>query len=327
MTTHALRALGVACGAALIAAAPAPAQTCEPYWTLAGSRIVTYSMLTFDDGSGPAVYNAGYLWPEPMGNRREAPVRRWRGGAWEDLIAGAPPTVAGSTQRIRVLDDGGGPKLYLTGSAPWLPPYSRFVRRWNGQAWEPANPLLYSDAPGGGIAMISFDDGAGAAIYGIAGSNGNRIVRWNGIAWVTVGSVPGGSPLGQFETFDDGTGSALYITGHIFSVNGLQTRDIIRWNGQQWSAVGGGIVIRTPRDMCVYDGSLYVSDMTAGGGKPINGLGRWDGAAWSNAGAGFTSKGFLELYSMEVFDDGTGPALFVAGLFEDAGGVPTRNLA
>jgi hypothetical protein len=311
--------------AVALAAVPCAAQTCEPYWTIPGARFHTGDLVTFDDGSGPAIYHAGYiLSPTPPGNRRDKPVRRWRGQTWEPLTAGLPAEVYPSGN-LRVLDDGGGPRLYFFGLDD--PPIARFVRRWNGVQWEPANPLLYSQI-GSGIPMISYDDGTGPAIYGVTGMNGNYAARWTGNAWTTIGEAAGNS-LDAWRVFDDGTGPALYIMGTFLSVSGVQTRDIIRWDGQHWSAVGGGVVttIGSGHDLCVYDGSLYVVDISTAGGQPINRIGRWDGTQWSGVGSGITSTGFMSPLWMCVFDDGTGPALFVTGLFEFAGGVPTRNIA
>ncbi|MCZ7652101.1 MAG: hypothetical protein M5U13_13445 [Thermoanaerobaculia bacterium] len=84
--------------------------------------------------------------------------------------------------------------------------------------------------------------------------------------------------------------------------------------------------------MAVFDDgggpALYVGgSFSEAGGLPAHGVARWDGAAWSALG-GFGSDGVDgEVFGLAVFDDGSGPALFVGGNFDSAGGLSAQNLA
>ncbi|GEM_PF-3038495 len=63
-------------------------------------------------------------------------------------------------------------------------------------------------------------------------------------------------------------------------------------------------------------------------GLPIWGIARWDGRTWTDVGGGLTKNGRNGVgLSLTVWDDGTGPALFVAGDFDHAGNVPASKVA
>lgn len=78
------------------------------------------------------------------------------------------------------------------------------------------------------------------------------------------------------------------------------------------------------------DGSgpaLYAGgQFTHAGDLEVNYIARWDGKAWSAVSGGVTGNA-LGIFAMEVFDDGSGPALYAGGTFAMAGGQPFRNVA
>jgi hypothetical protein len=134
-------------------------------------------------------------------------------------------------------------------------------------------------------------------------------------------------------TFDDGTGRALYAGGRFTqSAGGAALSHIARWNGTSWSPVGGGIA--GPQGTAVTklfehdDGSgpaLYAGGyFTSAGGVPAVGFARWNGSTWSTIG-NLSANGTVQ--SFAIWDDGTGPALFVGGAFSSIGGVPANNIA
>lgn len=70
----------------------------------------------------------------------------------------------------------------------------------------------------------------------------------------------------------------------------------------------------------MYVGGLFTS---IGDQPAANFVARWDGAGWSTLGSGMDGS----VGTFVVFDDGTGPALFVGGSFTTAGGVFTPGIA
>ena len=61
---------------------------------------------------------------------------------------------------------------------------------------------------------------------------------------------------------------------------------------------------------------------------PARSIARWNGASWSPIGSGVGGwPAVPSVYALEVFDDGTGPALYAGGSFSMAGGVPAEGIA
>ncbi len=256
---------------------------------------------------------------------------------------GARPGVDGRVLALEVFDDGRGPAVYLGGCfslASNVP--ARNVARWDGVEYEALGSGV------GGVfddvcALAVYDDGTGPALYagggfGTAGGGpADRIARWDGTSWSEVG----GGILGTVDTlavYDDGSGPALFAGGRILSAGGVVTPSIARWDGASWSDVGGGITnngteLPWVRSLAVHDDgtgeALYVGGRFLMAGSVVaTQIARWDGTSWSAVGGGVTGgTSFPEVRGMAVFDDGTGPALHVAGRFSSVGGVPANHAA
>src|SRR5262245_29744756 len=148
----------------------------------------------------------------------------------------------------------------------------------------------------------------------------------------TFGTFPGvDSSIQALTVFDDGSGPALYVGGSFSSAHGLDgTRGIARWDGTQWSSVGGGLD-GGARCFLVYDDglgggpALYVGGgFTMAGGVAAEGIARWDGSDWSALGGGIGTIPNHAVNALAEFDDGTGPALYACGTFDLAGGQPVN---
>ncbi len=101
-----------------------------------------------------------------------------------------------------------------------------------------------------------------------------------------------------------------------------------------WLAMfgGGPGVGNVVRAMAVFDDgtgdALYVGgDFVSAGGVSANHIARWDGEEWSALGEGMSSFGFAAVTDLIVFDDGSGPALYAAGFFTEAGGEEANRIA
>ncbi|MCC6659838.1 MAG: hypothetical protein IT437_03020 [Phycisphaerales bacterium] len=345
-----------ACG--LMAHAVA-AQPCTPYWSRVGgaggdppNTAVTFSLAAFDDGSGPALYKTGPLWSVPGVPNEGWPVCKWNGVNWEAIGAGLPPDVdAASYLQLARLDDGAGERLYLLGFRnPPGPSYLyHFAARWDAGAWTmmPRQFCYSGDSPQGpppGYAIPggSWDDGSGSAIYGVrahALTNEVHVARWDGAGWTDIGPrlatvTPEEARIFCWAHYDDGSGDALYMLGR-FRMFPFPSApfNLARWDGVSWSSVGGAIP-NNPTAMAVFDDgsgdALYVSDFIVGHSTPghVRNIGRWDGHTWTSIGAfGEKTYGTGTVYSLTPFDDGSGPSLFVTGIFRTAAGMPSRDIA
>ncbi|MCG8463068.1 MAG: hypothetical protein MI919_42845, partial [Holophagales bacterium] len=238
--------------------------------------------------------------------------------------------ISGSVFDSAVYDDGSGPALYVGGDFVSADDtLVNSVARWDGQRWS----ALGSGLNGTAEALAVYDDGSGPALYvgGIftvaGGVNRSHIARWDGTQWSSVGGGIGGWVF-DLAVYDDGSGPALYAVGGFPTAGTATVSNVARWDGVEWSDVGSGTDGRTYALAVHDDGSgpaLYAAGgfQNAGGG-PASAIARWDGVSWSEVGGGIAQH---NVFDLEVYDDGSGPALFVAGGFSIAGGVNVRNIA
>jgi len=242
-----------------------------------------YALAVYDDGTGPALF-AGGSFTTP-GNY----IAKWDGASWTSLASGVDLTVVALT----VFDDGSGDALYAGGfflSAGGVG--TQHIGRWNGASWTE----LGVGTTAGVFALSTFDDGSGPAL--IAGGTFlkagdivvNGIARWDGAGWSPLGSglaSIGLSWIGSLQTFDDGSGNALYAGGQFTTVGGVLANYIARWNGSSWSALDRGLEF-TAAALAVADlGGTGTPDLYAGGSfrhaGPMRswGLARWLGCPHS----------------------------------------------
>lgn len=134
--------------------------------------------------------------------------------------------------------------------------------------------------------------------------------------WSTTLGTPGftGSYVANFAVHNDGAGEALYATGS-FAIPGVPGGSLIaKWDGSAWAAVGGGLQNQYSNAVKSFQGDLIAAGYfdTAGSVAGTAKLARWDGANWNSMDA--QSESFLNsMWDLEVYDDGSGEALYVAG--------------
>ncbi|MEK6676400.1 MAG: hypothetical protein AABZ47_12190, partial [Planctomycetota bacterium] len=202
---------------------------------LSGYATEVYALTVFDDGGGPALYAAGTAinpgGPPPKSDYSYY-VAKWGGSSWSRL------GLSGDVYALTVFDDGGGPAIYAGGG------YS--VTKWNGSSWS----ILGSGINRYVRALAVFDDGDGTALYAggdftnAGGVSATHIAKWDGSGWSALGSgitVFGSTKVQVLAVFDDGGGPALYAGGHFQTAGGVSARNIAKWDGTSWSALGSGM--------------------------------------------------------------------------------------
>src|SRR5690606_34199989 len=137
----------------------------------------------------------------------------------------------------------------------------------------------------------------------------------------------------SLAVYDDGSGPALYVGGFFTTAGGVPANRIARWDGQNWSAVGVGMTSGPGgqvRALAAYDDGTGTALYAAGSfleadGAVVNRIAKWDGTQWLPLGDGSGLN--THAWDLEVFDDGSGPSLYVAGEFATAGGVTVNHIA
>ena len=291
-------------------------------------------LAVFDDGSGPALYVGGYF--NTAGGADANNIARWDGETWSPLGAG----IDGLARVMVVFDDGlgGGPALYVAGgiaSAGGVPVQN--IAKWDGKAWSAVGVGPNSQVKH----MTVFDDGSGPALYAggtfteAGGVEALRIAKWDGLEWSPVGGGTD-SVVSALAVFDAGSGQgpALYATGLFDFAGGVYVQSIARWDGQEWTAVGGGL-FGLPWTLEVFEdinggSTLFVGGILHSAGMiDVGGLAKWDGAHWLPAGRGLVSGDYPLAATFTTVEEGSDiePGLYVGGDFFTAGGVWTPRVA
>jgi hypothetical protein len=302
------------------------------------------ALTTYDDGTGPALYAGGSF--ITAGGVTANRIAKWDGTEWSPLTGPAGNGISGFVGALTTYDDGTGPALYAGGlfeMAGGVP--ANNIAKWDGTEWSaldgPAGHGMNSIV----LALTTYDDGTGPALYAggsfimAGGVSANNIAKWDGEAWSPL-EGPSGNGISDrvhaLTTYDDGTGPALYAGGNFNRAGGVFALRIARWDGVEWSplegpsgnGLGGQAEALTTYDdgtgPALYAGGLF----TTAGGVTANRIARWDGTEWSalEGSAGNGVDGIVVL-ALTTHDDGTGPALYAGGFFTMAGGVPANRIA
>lgn len=120
----------------------------------------------------------------------------------------------------------------------------------------------------------------------------DRIVKWNGNAWVGGNSgvdIPGGLDSTVRVLYVDQAANRLYMGGHFLEVGGnTNASGIAVYDGNSWSALGTGVNSYV-RAITKYNGNIIAGgDFTTADAITANRVAKWNPAtlSWSAMGAG-----------------------------------------
>jgi len=201
--------------------------------------------------------------------------------------------------------------------------------------------------------MVAWDDGTGEKLYvggsaeNIGGAGVNDYLAQYDPAigeWSRLGTGIGQGTTNAFLTtimpWDDGTGEKLYVTGQFATAGGqAEANSFAVWDGSEWSDVGAGFdqtVARVTYDLLPADlgdgEKLYLAgNWSEIGGVQASGLAWFDGenfGAWGTGDGIGRWGGFSPFVAdLEMWDDGSGPAIYACGRFEGIDNAQTTNVA
>lgn len=190
------------------------------------------------------------------------------------------------------------------------------VYGWTGSEWTPlgggfSNGVVYD--------FLTADVGGGTRLLA-AGSFGTpaRVAQYNGSTdvWEPIGGGFVNGTVRALAEYGFGSDRAVYAAGSFTTGGGSPADRIARWNGSSWEPVGGspfenGIIYA----LAVFDDGtgphLYAGgSFTVENGSVADRVARWNGSDWEAVEGGFASGA---IWSLEVIDDGNGPALYAGG--------------
>jgi hypothetical protein len=114
-------------------------------------------------------------------------------------------------------------------------------------------------------------------------------------------------------------GSDLYAGGNFSNAGGVIARNVARWDGTSWSAVGDGLNAAV-FSLAVNGTDLYAGGLfSASGSDSVKRIAKWDGASWTPLGSGMDAA----VWAIAI----NGTDLYAGGQFSTAGGVSAGNIA
>lgn len=125
------------------------------------------------------------------------------------------------------------------------------------------------------------------------------------------------------------SGTDVYAAGFFHRAGDAVAHGIAKWNGTNWSGLGGGLTRDSifdtgGRDMVFKGTDLYVGGLFEfAGGVPAINIARWDGTQWFAMGTGGSDGGFDGIRALIVYNN----QVHAGGSFTNIGGVAITNIA
>lgn len=263
-------------------------------------------------------------------------VARWDGQSWHSLDDGSGVGTNGPVYAITVQED----DVYVGGEFSRAGGVgARSIAKWDGLVWSALGNGVDAfdefDLATAGVVYTIAVDGRDVYVGGRFDTIGNaqpaaNIGVWNGSSWRTLG--PGfdgdgsGAPPFRGEVRAIALGfDGVYAGGRFSSSGQTSINSLARWNGSEWSAVGGGLeadgdnVVVTALDVNGPD--LYVGGrFDRVGGTNARNIAVWAGMVgeWFTFGEG--SRVPVRTLAVD------GVKVYAAGDFGMSGGAPINNI-
>ena len=189
-------------------------------------------------------------------------------------------TTKNAVARVHVL-------LLATLAVLWLPvaASAQCGGRW---LTSPASaPPELDDAAWSLAVLPNGDLVAGGQFTTAGGVAANRIARWDGSSWSSLGSGLNGTVFG-LAVLPSGD---LVAGGTFTTAGGAAARYVARWDGSSWSPLGSGMNGDVYALAVLPNGDLVAGGFfTTAGGVAVNRVARWNGTSWSPLGSGMDGE-------------------------------------
>ena len=276
----------------------------------------------WDDGSGPALY----VGASKLANGQLVPLG--------DLY---PIGV----RDVTVWDDGSGDALYLAGFTK----EAAGVAKWNGSTWQTVGNISGPDSQA--FSIGSFESGSGRFLVAGGRFEGmnevpvSQIAAFDGSEWHALGDPSTHSIEGYaIRTLRsvDLDGPKLAVGGDFTAVDSARTTHFALWDGSTWEVPDSGVphqggILGNVLAIAEWDDGTGFTTYVGGcflyaSGERANHIAKWESGRWVPLRAPSGEVGVSDtVYSFLVWDDGTGPALYVGGAFATAGGTAVDGIA
>ncbi|MDB5270732.1 MAG: hypothetical protein JWP58_3772 [Hymenobacter sp.] len=278
------------------------------------------------------------------------------GSAWAESPAAAGPGGGTTPSLSQALNSDGtlragasgsfDARAFTMGTAPDGRPVFRpaGVKRIQGAGdvnWQDGFGIRGANSSVLAVVQVGTDTYVAGSFTIVGNVVANRVARWNGTTWVSLGTGTANGVDGTVNALAvDGTGN-VYVGGSFTNAGGNPASRVARWNGTAWSALGSGTIatdgtangVGSTVNALAVDGTGIVyagGGFTTAGGLTANRVARWNGTAWSALGSGTTAtdgtaNGVGSTVSALAVG-GTG-IVYAGGGFTTAGGTAARYVA
>ncbi|MDO7877481.1 T9SS type A sorting domain-containing protein [Hymenobacter sp. ASUV-10] len=175
------------------------------------------------------------------------------------------------------------------------------------------------------VARVGSDIYVGGFFTTVGNVVANRIAKWNGTAWSSVGTGTANGVNGGVYALTT-SGTDLYVGGDFTQAGGAAANRVAKWNGTSWSSLGTGATngissaSSTVYGIAMIGSNVYVGgSFSQAGGVSAANLARWDGTAWNSVSGGVNNT----IRAMAAVNTD----LYVGGSFTQAGSVTTNYIA
>jgi hypothetical protein len=253
--------------------------------------------------SAPSI--GGFLTPQ---GTLDLPALLRSGGEGAVDLSGYQMSLDAARGAVRVTPNGPGSPV---GRAPEPDGASRAARAedwWDGFGSPGVDNRVWAMAVYDGALIL------GGAFTRAGGIEANRIVRWDGSDWSSLGTGIN-SDVTCLQVYN----GKLIAGGNFNQAGGIPATAVAQWDGTLWSPLGSSL------DSPVQALTTYAGELIAGGefhysgGTPVAHLARWDGASWTSLGGGTNGA----VRGLGTF----GTDLLVGGDFDQIGGQLITKLA
>lgn len=260
----------------------------------------------------------GGVFPSADYNLVNAPyIATWDGVQWDSLPGGK---LNGPVKHFEIINN----ELYVMGGFDSIGNLEvQGIAKWNGATWSDVNNFPRYSTNGNAVNDVAIYQGN---IY-VAGNfysstaNIEDIAMYDGATWQSVGTPPGMyggfNIVQEMEVFNN----ELYVGGDISKAAGNTGENIQKWNGIQWSDVGGGTSWQI-RTMKKHNNELYVGggfESVANGLVRASKIAKWDGVQWCALSDSIVGG----VLALETYHD----TLIIAGDFINIGGDTIHKIA
>lgn len=162
-------------------------------------------------------------------------------------------------------------------------------------------------------------------VYDPGDSSFDMFMQWNGSDWVNVPGITGEMVIKKILVYNND----LYVGGYFFKVDGTPGNCIAKFDGTNWSDLGGGISYDLTNPTCcnpkVTDFTFYHGDLYAvglfnyAGGVSAQNIAKWDGTDWCGLGSSIDNT----INTVGVWND----TLFIGGGFKFIDGDTVNYIA